>query len=315
MTIKYTEGLQSPADLTGGYLIELNHNYIDEANGFITRKGKGFNIKSPEWLGEDAVKYISEYYQEFEDAVYATDAKGAYTGYNQSTGKYFYDYVDLDSLVKMFIIQELGLNPDGFISSLYFHKDAQGKMFTGPVWDQDLTFGTGWNKYIDETVEDYHYLAEALFRIPAFRERLAEYFEDETQADVERLISDIGIQKRILEENAKMNYVLWPYIRVGNPEKADHIWNDADYESVVEDMQTWLRNRLEILKDRFIPRFEMGDANCDGRVNSDDAVLILRYVVGFKDANFNPAYGDINGDGRVNSDDSVAILRKVVGLE
>lgn len=315
MTIKYTEGLQSPADLTGGYLIELNHNYIDEANGFITRKGKGFNIKSPEWLGEDAVKYISEYYQEFEDAVYATDGKGAYTGYNQSTGKYFYDYVDLDSLVKMFIIQELGLNPDGFISSLYFHKDAGGKMFTGPVWDQDLTFGTGWNKYIDETVEDYHYLAEALFRIPAFRERLAEYFEAETVADVEKMISDIGAQGRLLAENAKMNYVLWPYIRVGNPEKADHIWNGADYESVVEDMQTWLGNRLEILKDRFIPRFEMGDANCDGRVNSDDAVLILRYVVGFKDANFNPAYGDINGDGRVNSDDSVAILRKVVGLE
>ncbi len=315
LTIKYTQGLTDPADLTGGYLIELNHNNIDEANGFITRKGKGFNIKSPEWLSEDAVKYISEYYQDFEDAVYATDAKGAYTGFNQATGKYFYDYVDLDSLVKMFIIQELGLNPDGFISSLYFHKDAQGKMYVGPVWDQDLTFGTGWDKYIDETVEDYHYLAEALFRIPAFRERLAEYFESETVADVEKMISDIGIYGRILAENAKMNYVLWPYIRVGSPQEADHIWNGADYGLVVDDMQTWLRSRLEILKERFIPRFEMGDANCDGKVNSDDAVLILRYVVGFKDANFNAAYGDINGDGRVNSDDSVAILRKVVGLD
>ena len=100
----------------------------DEASGFKTKKGVAFNVKSPEWLSESAMRYISEYYQAFEDAVYATDSNGIYTGYNTETGKYYYDYVDIDSLVKIFLIQELGLNPDGFISSLYFYKDADGKM-------------------------------------------------------------------------------------------------------------------------------------------------------------------------------------------
>ena len=316
--IKYTEGLADPADITGGYLIELNLDRIDEANGFISRRGKGFNIKSPEWLSNDAVCYISEYYQEFEDAVYAVNSKGEYTGYNLESGKYFYEYVDLDSLVKMFIMQELGINPDGFKSSLYFHKDANGIMYVGPIWDQDMTLGTGWSKYINSNAKEYHYLADALINIPAFKEKLAEIFEEDAAALIEAAIAEGGtIDSHYgnLSENAKMNYILWPYVRVGKPEATGHIWENADYELVVDDMKEWLSARLEILDKRFIPRLEAGDVNCDGKVNSDDAVLILRYVVGYKDNSFNGDYGDINNDGKVNSDDAVKILRKVVGLE
>ena len=134
---QYTKDLTEPENITGGYLIELNHDMWDEASGFKTRQGVAFNVKSPEWCGDSAMKYISEYYQAFEDAVYATNEAGAYTGYNEDTGKYFYDYVDMDSLVKVFLLQELSLNCDGFISSVYFYKDADGKMFAGPIWDQD----------------------------------------------------------------------------------------------------------------------------------------------------------------------------------
>ena len=312
---KYTVGLNDPADITGGYLIELNHDYIDEANGFKTRKGKGFNIKSPEWLSENAVKYISEYYQEFEDAVYATNANGEYTGYNETTGKYFYEYVDIDSLVKMFVIQETGLNPDGFISSLYFNKDANGIMYVGPVWDQDMTLGTGWNKYIDPAIKDYHYLAEALINIPIFKTKLAEFFENEAVELIEKAVADGGtIDKHYnkLLENAKMNYTLWPYVRVGNPEKDGHIWNNTDYKSVVNDMKTWLGTRLGYLTDRFIPKYDLGDANCDGKVNSDDAVLVLKYAVGYEVDNFNVQFADINCDGKINSDDAVQILKYAV---
>lgn len=120
------------------------------------------------------MKYISEYYQEFEDAVYAADG----SGYNAETGLFYYDYVDVDSLVKIFLIQELGLNADGFISSLFFYKDADGKMYAGPVWDQEMTLGTGWTKYNDPGITDYHYLAEALIRIPDFRAKVSQYYTE-----------------------------------------------------------------------------------------------------------------------------------------
>ena len=172
---QYTKDLTEPENITGGYLIELNHDMWDEASGFKTRQGVAFNVKSPEWCGDSAMKYISEYYQAFEDAVYATDDTGAYTGYNTGTGKYFYDYVDMDSLVKVFLLQELSLNCDGFISSVYFYKDADGKMFAGPIWDQDMTFGTGWSKTNAADIEDYHYLAKALIQIPAFKTAVVDY--------------------------------------------------------------------------------------------------------------------------------------------
>jgi len=269
---QYTTGLTDPVDITGGYLIELNHSYFDEVNGFMTKQGVAFNIKSPEWISESAIKYISEYYQEFEDAVYAVK-DGVYTGYNEETGKYFYEYVDIDSLVKIFAIQEIGLNPDGFISSLFFNKDANGIMHVGPVWDQDMTLGTGWTKYISSDILDYHYLAKALIQIPIFKARLANFFENEAVAMIEEATSEGGTIDNNYEKltpSAEMNYTLWPYVRVGNPKNGNHIWEDATYEVVVDDMKTWLNERLGYLKERLIVDVEHEHSYGDWIVDDDE---------------------------------------------
>lgn len=315
---QYTKGLQEPANITGGYLIELNHNMWDEASGFKTRQGVAFNVKSPEWCGEAAMRYISEYYQDFEDAVYATDKTGAYTGYNASTGKYFYDYVDMDSLVKVFLLQELALNCDGFISSVYFYKDADGKMFAGPIWDQDMSFGTGWTKTNAADIEDYHYLAKALIQIPAFKTAVAEYYSSTFAPAVREWLGNNGTiahQYNLLKDSAAMNYKLWDFIRVGNPKADGHIWQGASYESVVADMTSWIDARLSVMDKRFAQQTTLaGDVNGDGKVNSDDAVCILRHLAGY-DVGVKFENGDVNGDGKVNSDDAVCILRNLAGLD
>jgi exopolysaccharide biosynthesis protein len=315
---QYTKGLQEPANITGGYLIELNHNMWDEASGFKTRQGVAFNVKSPEWCGEEAMRYISEYYQDFEDAVYATDKTGAYTGYNASTGKYFYDYVDMDSLVKVFLLQELSLNCDGFISSVYFYKDADGKMFAGPIWDQDMTFGVGWTKTNAADIEDYHYLAKALIQIPAFKTAVAEYYSSTFAPAVREWLGNNGTiahQYNLLKDSAAMNYKLWDFIRIGDPKADGHIWQGASYESVVADMTSWIDARLSVMDKRFAQQTTLaGDVNGDGKVNSDDAVCILRHLAGY-DVGVKFENGDVNGDGKVNSDDAVCILRNLAGLD
>lgn len=315
---QYTKGLQEPANITGGYLIELNHNMWDEASGFKTRQGVAFNVKSPEWCGEAAMRYISEYYQDFEDAVYATDKTGAYTGYNASTGKYFYDYVDMDSLVKVFLLQELSLNCDGFISSVYFYKDADGKMFAGPIWDQDMTFGTGWTKTNAADIEDYHYLAKALIQIPAFKTAVAEYYSSTFAPAVREWLGNNGTiahQYSLLKDSAAMNYKLWDFIRVGDPQADGHIWQGASYQGVVDEMTTWIENRLANMDSRFkLQSTVAGDVNGDGEVNSDDAVCILRYLAGY-DVDVKIENGNVNGDDKVNSDDAVCILRNLAGLD
>lgn len=314
----YTTGLTDPADITGGYLLELNHDAPDEVNGFVTKKGKGVNVKSPEWCSGKAMKYISEYYQAFEDAVYAKDGNGNYTGINED-GKHYYDYVDRDSLVKIFLMQELALNPDGFISSLYFYKDANGIMYAGPIWDQDMTLGTGWSKQISPDTTDYHYLAEALIQIPDFRAAVNSYYTEHFAPLAKDLLAENGAVNNYaarLTDSAAMNFVLWDYIRVGKPDNPGHIWQGATYASVLADMRSWLTTRIAHLDRAFAGTvFEIGDVNMDGVVNTYDAVLILRYAARFVDDDFNLQYADIDGNRVVNSYDAVLLLRRVAGIE
>ena len=316
---QYTTNLTEPANITGGYLIELNHDMWDEVSGFKTRQGVAFNVKSPEWCGDAAMRYISEYYQEFEDAVYATDETGTYTGYNAATGKYFYDYVDMNSLVKVFLLQELSLNCDGFISSVYFYKDADGMMYAGPVWDQDMTFGTGWNKTNDADIVDYHYLANALIQIPTFKDAVAEYYNSEFAPAVREWLGTEGTIARhyaLLKNNEAMNYMLWDYIRIGNPAVEGHIWQGANYQTVVEDMTAWIEARLVNMDERFQQKSTLrGDVNGDGVVDSNDAVCILKYLAGFDVGNLQISNGDMNHDGIVDSNDAVRILKDLAGLE
>lgn len=314
---QYTKDLTEPENITGGYLIELNHDMWDEASGFKTRQGVAFNVKSPEWCGDSAMKYISEYYQAFEDAVYATDDTGAYTGYNASTGKYFYDYVDMDSLVKVFLLQELSLNCDGFISSVYFYKDADGKMFAGPIWDQDMTFGTGWTKTNAADIEDYHYLAKALIQIPAFKDAVVEYYNSEFAPAVRRWLGEDGVISRqyaLLKNSAAMNYTLWDYIRIGNPENEGHIWQGASYQGVVDEMTTWIENRLATMDSRFkLQSTVAGDVNGDGDVDIFDVYTLRRYLAGYEVEGIIPTNGDINGDGDVDIFDAWTLQRRLAG--
>ena len=261
--------------------------------------------------------YISEYYQEFEDAVFAIDADGKYTGYNEATGKYFYDYVDLDSLVQVFLIQELGLNSDGFHSSLFFYKETGEKMYAGPIWDQEMTFGTGWNVYIASDRTFYNYLADALRQIPAFMDRVKEYYSETFAPLIKASVAENGAIDQYyatLADNAEMNYVLWPFVKVGKPGTTDHLWaNGTTYDGVIDALRLWISQRIEILDDRYAPSATLGDVNGDTIVNSDDAVAILRYLAGYDSTGYDIANGDYNEDNVTNSDDAVAILRMLAG--
>lgn len=257
-TYRYTTGLTEPANITGGYLLELNGAQLsgtpepkyDEASGFMTARGSAMNVKSPEWCGKDAMAYISEYYQAFEDAVYAQDADGNYTGYNAETGKYYYEYCDLTSLVQAYLLQSLSGNSDAFYSSLFFYKDADGLMYAGPVWDMEMTCGSGWNGYIgpDNDFINGRYLMTALLKIPGFRAAVSNYYHDTFLAQAQQLVGDDGkvmTGAARLSASAAMNYRQWPLIRVGNPNQSNHFWPaGTTYADTVADMNDWLTKRI-----------------------------------------------------------------------
>jgi hypothetical protein len=63
------------------------------------------------------------------------------------------------------------------------------------------------------------------------------------------------------------------------------------------------------------PAYTLGDVNGDGRINADDAVLVLRYAVELTEFNETQKLAaDVSKDGRINADDAVLILRFAVNL-
>ena len=139
-TRKWVNIPNNPEDITGGYLIELelNERYPNEACGFVTKIGQSVTMKAPEFVSEKQIRYIADFYQDMEDAIYSK------TGYN-SKGKHFSEYIDEESIARMYLIQEYSANLDSGITSFYLYKDSDrtgdGKLHMAPVWDFDIAVG------------------------------------------------------------------------------------------------------------------------------------------------------------------------------
>lgn len=142
---RYVEGVVTPDDITGGYLVELDNNRKgarEDASYFITRTNMAENyyvIKSPEYCSKEQVEYIARLFAYMEEAFTASD------GIN-SLGIHYTEYIDIDSFAYAYIMAELGRNYDAGSASIFFYKDADvdgktSKIFKGPLWDCDNTLG------------------------------------------------------------------------------------------------------------------------------------------------------------------------------
>ena len=60
---------------------------------------------------------------------------------NISLADGFPSVIDITSFVDYMIINELSANADAYQYSTFFHKDRNGKLRAGPIWDLNLTYG------------------------------------------------------------------------------------------------------------------------------------------------------------------------------
>ena len=62
-------------------------------------------------------------------------------GINTTTGLHFSDYIDVDSWIDHHWLNIMVMNIDWGRHSAFFHKDRNGKIVSGPVWDYDRALG------------------------------------------------------------------------------------------------------------------------------------------------------------------------------
>ena len=122
---------------SGGYLLDINFRYDEDASWFVTRRGVGIVVTSPEYATREQVQRIACYVQEFEDSLYSD------SGFN-SSDKYYADYIDMESWAKSYLLDSFTGNADMFNASSYLYVDLNdetgelGTITKGPAWDYDL---------------------------------------------------------------------------------------------------------------------------------------------------------------------------------
>ncbi len=205
----------NPEDITGGYLVEsiLGSEYETVTSGFRTEGGHYFKIVSPKHASMEQVEYICMLFDEFEAAIATED------GINPDTGKHYTDYIDLESWIGKYLIDEVFHNPDAVVASLFFYKDSDSvdsHIFAGPVWDYDRALGSygvdkyelndplnigNYGIYMPQIIQKYSDAKEMLKN--KFQSIFVPYIENDLNKRVYEL-------ERLLEASYKCNSIRWP---------------------------------------------------------------------------------------------------------
>lgn len=111
----------------------------------------GLDLSNPgtygkDWFNTDYCKHV--YIKDPDPATNSSaDYKAIYNYVRAAeaavvSGKGYEDYLDLDSWVDWFIVNELTNNTESsMFRSFFMYKPAGGKLTVGPIWDFDLAFG------------------------------------------------------------------------------------------------------------------------------------------------------------------------------
>jgi hypothetical protein len=75
-------------------------------------------------------------------------------GINKATGKYYYDYIDLESYAKFLLIREFTLDYDTVVNHWAYYDARDQKIHAGALWDFDNSMGNGLGSRGD--MEMYH---------------------------------------------------------------------------------------------------------------------------------------------------------------
>lgn len=136
--------------ISGGYIIKIDKSDMEDGsytdyNSFKSNYDVFGNINGdkliffnyeypkPSDIHSDQKNYIQNYFHEFEDALSSNNFVDPNVGYRK--------YINEESFIDFFILNELANNVDGYRLSTYLYKDRDKKMNIGPIWDFNLSFG------------------------------------------------------------------------------------------------------------------------------------------------------------------------------
>lgn len=269
---KLKEDENSGEDLTGGYILKidktagtnLGEGYNDQ-NSFVSAisppnsiLGQEINFMYEEPDAEDITveqkAYISNYVGDFERALASEDFANSETGYET--------YIDVDSFIDFFLLNELSNNVDGYRLSTFMHKDKNEKLKMGPIWDFNLAFGNAdycaggtsnvwayrFNERCSEDFWQVPFWWERLLEDPLYVAKLKSRWNDLRGSSLSNgaILAKIDAYVTVLNKSGGVNnnFTAWPVL-------GTYVWpNNFVGNSYAEELgylTNWMENRLQWL--------------------------------------------------------------------
>jgi spore coat protein CotH len=184
--------------------------------------------------------YIQHYIHDFETALLTDD-------FTTDTRTYL-DYIDLNSFVDFFIINEVCRNVDGYRLSTFMYKDRGEKLKMGPIWDLNIGYDTGdripwddwvinYNNYVSSDAWMMPFWWPRLMEDPIFRQALKERWNELRAGALSttKLLELADQTATYLKANGAItrNYQKWD---IGTP---------VDYDGAVNSLKNFLQTRTQ----------------------------------------------------------------------
>lgn len=240
-------------EVTGGYLLKWEGNAKTVSK--VLPGWTGLELADPDPItGATAVQkqWISDYVRDVDDRIASADRGDPVTGYAP--------VLDVPSYVNLFVINELSRDQDGYMRSAYFYKERGQPLTHGPLWDYNLTMGTGccrnnrntaptgadsgWQYIENNGVNEGHWEVE-LMQDPNFEQAFVDRWQEvrEGVLDEAALNARIDEQAGPLAQAAIRNFAKWDNLENTN---ATFFFSPATttWEGQIDFLKTWNTDRM-----------------------------------------------------------------------
>jgi spore coat protein CotH len=231
-----------------GFLLEVDQlSRIDYDDiSFWTEKKLLFVVKDPDLeSGSSELKKIKSYVIQTENVLYSKEFDDPFNGYSK--------YIDVDSFVDWYLINEISKNNDAiFFSSVYMNYVQGGKLKMGPIWDFDIAFGNI-NYNNNEKIDGFYVKnapwIERLFQDKSFVEKVKSrynYFYSNKNIIIDKLnyYSEQLAQARFNNENIWkiLGKYVWP-----NNVTFNSSWSSSPFKEEQNYLNSWISDRMDWL--------------------------------------------------------------------
>ena len=235
----------------GGFIVELNR-FKNEPYNFTTSRNIIFSLKDPDLDNPndgnlDIVNYIASYIQSVEDVIYSDNFADEETGYAS--------YIDVDSFVDWYIMEELSKNLDGdFDLSTYMYYNPEDKLLhMAPVWDHDIAYGNYMGEFAKP--ENFHVKAGwyvRLFQDPAFHQKVKDRWAEKRGDISDFANNDLQNKADEIRVSAQLNFQRFRTLGHYILQEPSDFYKRKTFQSNVDSLTDFINGRIAWLDSQWL---------------------------------------------------------------